>query len=246
MRSTLMLAFLGWAHAYTLARRPPLVTARTRAAVMFDDNSSTWLSRAVASLARAEESEDERLRAMERRLREMLSDGDALLSSSSSSELSSPLTMLLEGTGPAFSWSKMVDRGKLKVDESDDGYSIELLAPGVQAADLDVEASEDGMLRIAGVTHVEEDGATLTSSFSRSVRLPADADWRVMSTDYADDAVHIEIPKKPSRSARAALLGRADSSAEEDVVDEATLNSSPRLRRWLKAHRARDARKADE
>merc|ERR1719231_11472 len=82
----------------------------------------------------------------------------------------------------------------LKLKESDTGYTVSMHAPGVAAEDLDVTV-EDGMLTVAGETRLEEAGAAFSSSFRRSISLPHDADADVMSTDYRDGSVSIEIPK---------------------------------------------------
>merc|ERR1719231_1479187 len=79
----------------------------------------------------------------------------------------------------------------LKLKESD---TVSMHAPGVAAEDLDVTV-EDGMLTVAGESRLEEAGAAFSSSFRRSISLPHDADADVMSTDYRDGSVSIEIPK---------------------------------------------------
>ena len=85
----------------------------------------------------------------------------------------------------------------------DDAYAISMELPGVAEADIHVTV-EDNVLTVKGEkkTRREEKGETWYFSerqfgaFSRSFRLPPDADAEVVSARLKDGVLAIKVPKK--------------------------------------------------
>lgn len=83
-----------------------------------------------------------------------------------------------------------------------DAYKIAIELPGVDAGDIDLSV-EDGVLSLKGEkrTSREEKGETWYfserqyGSFSRSFRLPADADGEKVDADLKDGVLTIRVPK---------------------------------------------------
>ena len=84
-----------------------------------------------------------------------------------------------------------------------DGYEITIELPGVAPDDVEVSVN-DGMLTLKGEkrSHREEKGDTYFFSerqygaFSRSFRLPPDADDSVVEADMKDGVLTVSIQKK--------------------------------------------------
>ncbi len=84
-----------------------------------------------------------------------------------------------------------------------DGYEITIELPGVAPEDVEVSVN-DGMLTLKGEkrSHREEKGDTYFFSerqygaFSRSFRLPPDADDSVVEADMKDGVLTVSIQKK--------------------------------------------------
>ena len=83
-----------------------------------------------------------------------------------------------------------------------DAYRISVELPGVEEGDIDLQA-HDGVLTLKGEkkTEREEKGETWYFSerqygaFSRSFRLPPDADEANVSAELKDGVLHVTVPK---------------------------------------------------
>lgn len=83
------------------------------------------------------------------------------------------------------------------------GYKIALELPGVEEKDIELTV-DDGMVTVKGEkkTEREEKGDTWYfserqfGSFSRSFRLPADADETAVKADLKDGVLTVTVPKK--------------------------------------------------
>lgn len=101
---------------------------------------------------------------------------------------------------------------------SDDGaYTISVELPGVDADDVDLTV-EDGVLTLKGEkkTSREEKGETWYFSerqygaFSRSFRLPPDADGGKVAADMKDGVLTVTVPRRAAAqsSGRKVAIGR--------------------------------------
>ncbi|SEO54662.1 HSP20 family protein [Salinihabitans flavidus] len=101
---------------------------------------------------------------------------------------------------------------------SDDGaYKIAMELPGVEDADLDLTV-DNGVVSVRGEkkTSREEEGETWYFSerqygaFSRSFRLPADADEAGVKADLKDGVLTITVPKKgpETKAAKSVKINR--------------------------------------
>jgi HSP20 family protein len=101
--------------------------------------------------------------------------------------------------GPSVSdWHPRVD-----ISESDSAYEVRADIPGVRKEDLRVSLQE-GVLTVQGERHQErkEDSERmhrverLYGSFSRSFRLPEDADASAMTASAKDGQLTVTVPRK--------------------------------------------------
>jgi HSP20 family protein len=88
----------------------------------------------------------------------------------------------------------------LNVRASEDGYHVRIEIPGTRPEDLVVE-SRDGVLRIAIQTAASED-AEKGVAFSRSVRLPNDADAPHAEAAYVHGVLTVDVPKREEAKPR--------------------------------------------
>jgi len=99
--------------------------------------------------------------------------------------------------------------------ENGSGYKITLELPGVEEKDIDLTVN-DGVVTVKGEKRTEkkEEGDTWYFSerqygaFSRSFRLPADADERKVDAALKDGVLTITVPKRaeePAKSAKVAI-----------------------------------------
>ena len=96
------------------------------------------------------------------------------------------------------SWNPRVD-----ISESDKGYEVRADIPGVRKEDLKVTL-QHGVLTVQGERHQEkkEDNERLHrversyGSFSRSFRLPDDADASAMSASAKEGQLTVTVPRK--------------------------------------------------
>lgn len=90
-----------------------------------------------------------------------------------------------------------------EASSSDDGYSISMEVPGVNEDDLELTV-EDGIVTIRGEkrTSKEEKGETWYFSerqygaFTRSFRLPPDADEEGVDANLKDGVLTVKLPRK--------------------------------------------------
>ena len=106
-----------------------------------------------------------------------------------------------------------------EASSDDKVYRIALELPGVAEADIDVSV-DDGLVTVKGEkkTEREETGETWYfserqfGSFSRSFRLPADADAGKIAADLKDGVLTVSVPKlspEVASKARKVPIGRA-------------------------------------
>lgn len=97
-----------------------------------------------------------------------------------------------------------------EASQNGDGYRIAMELPGVAEDDIHVTV-EDGVLQIKGEkkSEREEKGDTWYfserqfGSFSRSFRLPSDADPGGVKAEIKDGVLAVTVPKKPEKKAAA-------------------------------------------
>lgn len=97
-----------------------------------------------------------------------------------------------------------------EASQGDDGYRISMELPGVSEDDIHLSV-EDGVVQITGEKKAsrEEKGETWYfserqfGSFSRSFRLPADADPAGVKAQMKDGVLTVTIPKRPAAAATA-------------------------------------------
>jgi HSP20 family protein len=95
-----------------------------------------------------------------------------------------------------------------EASQGNDGYKIAMELPGVAENDVHLTV-EDGVVQVTGEkkTSREEKGETWYfserqfGSFSRSFRLPADADASAVKADMKDGILTVTIPKRPAAPA---------------------------------------------
>jgi HSP20 family protein len=93
-----------------------------------------------------------------------------------------------------------------EASQNGDGYRIAVELPGVAEDDIHVTV-EDGVLQIKGEkkSEREEKGDTWYfserqfGSFSRSFRLPSDADAGGVKAEMKDGVLTVTVPKKPEK-----------------------------------------------
>ncbi len=101
-------------------------------------------------------------------------------------------------------WVPLVD-----VRESESAYLIDVEVPSVASEDLTVSVAEN-TLTVTGKSQVaENDNAEnyyraerRRGSFSRSFRLPRDAEAELISAESKDGILYLEVPKKAEGIAR--------------------------------------------
>ena len=109
-------------------------------------------------------------------------------------------------------WVPLVD-----VREGEHGYFIDVEVPAVAADDLTVSVAEN-LLTVTGESQIigkKESESYFRSerrsgSFSRSFRLPKDADSENISAETKDGVLYLQIPKKPEALARNIEIKVAD------------------------------------
>lgn len=97
-----------------------------------------------------------------------------------------------------------------EASQSDNAYHITVELPGVVEDDIDLTV-EDGVVQIRGEkkSEREEKGETWYfserqfGSFSRSFRLPPDADGGGVKAEMKDGVLTVTVPKKPAQKAAA-------------------------------------------
>lgn len=110
-------------------------------------------------------------------------------------------------TGGAVGWTPLMD-----IVEDDDGYSVSLELAGANKDDITVECHES-LLTIKGEKKSEREEKDdhrhyverTYGSFSRSIRLPADASEEVRAT-FKDGVLTVVIPKAEERKARTIVV----------------------------------------
>ena len=92
---------------------------------------------------------------------------------------------------------------KVNIKEDDDGFAVEMAAPGMSKKDFNLEL-DNNVLTISSEKHDEsknEDDLYTRrefsyQSFQRSFTLPDTADGEKIKASYEDGILHIGIPKK--------------------------------------------------
>jgi HSP20 family protein len=100
-------------------------------------------------------------------------------------------------------WAPLAD-----VEETEDGYSVEIDLPGAKRDDIDIQLS-DGQLTVSGDLKEKERTGVLrrrtrrVGHFQYSVTLPADVDADKVSAHLDDGVLTVRVPKaeqaKPRR-----------------------------------------------
>ena len=109
-------------------------------------------------------------------------------------------------------WAPLVD-----VREGENAYLIDVEVPAVAAEDLTVNVVENlltvtGEAQIAGKNESENyfRSERRRGSFSRSFRLPKDANPEAITAEIKDGVLYLKIPKKPEALARNIEIKAAD------------------------------------
>ncbi len=112
--------------------------------------------------------------------------------------------------GEAFDWtnknfsSTNTTLPSVNIKENDDGYGVEVAAPGLKKTDFNIDINND-LLTISSEKKVEsetKEGAQYTrqefsyQSFCRSFKLPNSVDSEQIEAKYKDGVLNILIPKK--------------------------------------------------
>ncbi|PZX61856.1 HSP20 family protein [Hydrotalea sandarakina] len=92
---------------------------------------------------------------------------------------------------------------KVNIKEDDNGYTVEMAAPGMKKEDFQVNLDKQ-ILTISAEAKTEKEEKKETysrkefnyQSFQRSFSLPDTADDEKISAKYTDGILHIYIPKK--------------------------------------------------
>ncbi|MGC8749646.1 Hsp20/alpha crystallin family protein [Hydrotalea sp.] len=92
---------------------------------------------------------------------------------------------------------------KVNIKEDDNGYTVEMAAPGMKKEDFQINLDKQ-ILTISAEAKVEKEEKKETysrkefnyQSFQRSFSLPDTADDEKISAKYTDGILHIYIPKK--------------------------------------------------
>ena len=91
----------------------------------------------------------------------------------------------------------------VNIKETESGFGLEVLAPGMKKDDFHVEIDNDVMTISAEVEHSEEtkeEGYTRrefsSSSFRRSFTLPETIEVDAIKADYQDGILRLNLPKK--------------------------------------------------
>lgn len=106
----------------------------------------------------------------------------------------------------------------------DDAYRIAIELPGVAEEDIDVSV-HDGVVRVSGEkkTSHEEEGETWYfserqfGSFSRSFRVPPDADQDAVEAELDDGVLTLVLPKRsePEASAKSVKIAKGPGKAKK-------------------------------
>jgi HSP20 family protein len=88
------------------------------------------------------------------------------------------------------------------VNESDDGYSVELALPGMKKADISMKVEEDLLTIFSESTNEKEEKSENSilrefnySSFSRSFNLPDNINREDIKANYKNGVLTVSIPK---------------------------------------------------
>lgn len=95
-----------------------------------------------------------------------------------------------------------------EASQGEDGYKISIELPGVAEEDIELMV-EDGVVQIKGEKKSEREEKTETwyfserqfGSFSRSFRLPSDADEAAVQAEIKDGVLTVQVPKKKTEAA---------------------------------------------
>ncbi len=109
-------------------------------------------------------------------------------------------------------WVPLVD-----VREGENAYLVDVEVPAVAADDLTVNVVEN-MLTVTGEAQIAEKNESENyfrserrrGSFSRSFRLPKDADPEAITAEIKNGVLYLQIPKKPEALARNIEIKAAD------------------------------------
>jgi HSP20 family protein len=118
------------------------------------------------------------------------------------------------------------------IAETDDGYELSAEIPGVRRDELAIEV-HDGVLTLRGEklrSRSAEDGGRRRhwmersyGPFTRSFRLPADAQADQVSASFEDGVLEVRIPKRPESKPRAIEIKERRGPAPEAAPErEAT------------------------
>ncbi len=112
-------------------------------------------------------------------------------------------SLLDEALVPATSWQKSFSRvPAAEIQETPDGINLKLEVPGMEAKDLDVQVTEDGV-SISGnrksETKSEEKGVTKSEfhygKFHRVIPLPSKIQHTKVEAEYKDGILNLKLPK---------------------------------------------------
>jgi HSP20 family protein len=108
-------------------------------------------------------------------------------------------------------WMPTVD-----ISETDAGYLIKAEIPEVKKEDVKVNI-QDGMLTISGERHQEKEEKNKRyhrlerayGSFSRSFRMPDDADENTVNAEFKDGMLNITLPKSKKAESKSVSVSIA-------------------------------------
>ena len=128
---------------------------------------------------------------------------------------------LWDDVGPFRSWAGLAPRFRrladealpvpaVDVDETDEAYVVTAENPGIDKGDVNVEC-HDGMLTIHGEKRSEEKEKRRWTeryygSFSRSFRLPSDADENAIEARFKDGVLTVTVGRSRERKPRVVAI----------------------------------------
>lgn len=115
----------------------------------------------------------------------------------------------------------------VNIRETEQGYQVEAVVPGVQPDDVDISI-QDNVLTISGETHQEQQSESKQGSwhvmerrygrFSRSISLPTPVNVDEVRASLENGILHLEVPKAEQvRPRKIALQNRQFSGQTVDV-----------------------------
>jgi HSP20 family protein len=126
-----------------------------------------------------------------------------------------------ESVAEGGTWAPAVD-----IYETGEAYAIEADLPGIDPKDIDVSV-DDGVLSLRGERKLEKEVKEENyhrverayGMFSRSIRLPADADADNVKASYDNGLLKITVPKTAQEKPKSIPVKVESKKAEEEKAD---------------------------